>query len=79
MSSLTIRRIIVWGVSMALGVLAAVLILTFFLPLVSPNENATAFSISEYGIQYFFWTAFPIGMIFVTILDHFMDTRIWPD
>lgn len=79
MSSLTIRRIIVWGVSMGLGVLLAVLILVFFLPLVSPNENAEAVSIGEYGIQYFFWTAFPIGMIFVTILDHFMETRIWPD
>lgn len=79
MSSLLVRRLIVWGVSMALGVGISMLILIFFLPGVSPNPNAEAVSIQTYGIQYFFWTAFPIGLIFVTILDYFMDTKIWPD
>ena len=79
MSQLTIRRIIVWVVSMALGAIVTLAILTFFLPAVSPTPNAQAVSASKYGVQYFFWTAFPLGMIFVTILDYFMDTRIWPD
>lgn len=79
MSSLTIRRIIVWAVSIALGVLISWLILTFGLPAVSPSPTASAVSISKFGGQYFFWTAFPFTMIFVTILDGFMDTRIWPD
>ncbi len=79
MSSLFIRRIIVWAVSMGIGVLLSLLIITFFLPAVSPSPNAEAVSFSRYGIQYFFWTAFPLGLMFVTILDYFMDTKILPD
>lgn len=79
MSSLTVRRLIVWVVSMALGVLLTMLIITFLLPAVSPSPNPQSVSFSEYGNQYFFWTAFPLGMVFVTIFDHFLDTRIWPD
>lgn len=79
MSSLLIRRIIVWAVSMGIGVVLTLLIITFFLPAVSPSPIAAAVSPSKYGIQYFFWTAFPLGMIFVTILDYFMDTKILPD
>ncbi|GAB4519087.1 MAG: hypothetical protein OHK0046_27580 [Anaerolineae bacterium] len=79
MTSLFVRRVIVWAVSMGLGVIISMLILTFFLPGVSPNPNAESVSLQTYGIQYFFWTAFPIGLIFVTILDYFMDTKILPD
>ena len=79
MSSLTIRRLIVWAVSMVLGVVITMAILTFFLPSVSPSPNAEAVSAGKYGIQYFFWTAFPLGLVFVTILDYLMETKIWPD
>lgn len=79
MSSLTVRRLVVWGVSSALGILTSILIIQFFLPAVSPSPIAGPVSVNTYGIQYFFWTAFPLTMVFVTILDHFMETRIWPD
>lgn len=79
MSSLLLRRIVVWVVSSALGIIVSLLILTFFLPAVSPNPNAEAVSIARYGTQYFFWTAFPFTLLFVTVLDYFLDTRILPD
>lgn len=77
--SLTVRRLVVWGVSLVLGVLISIAILTFLLPAVSPSPIAEPVSVAKYGIQYFFWTAFPIALVFVTILDAFLDTRIWPD
>ncbi len=79
MSSLTLRRIVVWAVSMALGFVISWLIVTFVLPAVSPDPTAEAISIGTYGRIYFLVTWVPIGLIFVTILDYFMDTRIWPD
>ena len=79
MSSLTIRRLIVWAVSLGLGVILSWLVLTFLLPALSPNPNEEPITIATYGYQYFFWTAFPFALIFVTIFDAFMDTRIWPD
>jgi len=79
MSSLTIRRLVVIGVSTVLGFIISMLVLYIFLPAVSPNVNEEAVSIMDYGLQYFFWTAFPFAMIFLTILDHFMDSRIWPE
>lgn len=79
MSPLLIRRLIVWVVSGVLGFILTMLIITFFLPAVSPNPNAEPVSIAKYGIQYFFWTAFPLALMFVTIFDYFMDTKILPD
>lgn len=79
MSSLNVRRAIVWVVSMLLGVLVGLLILNLVLPGFSPDPNAEPVSVSEYGILYFLTTVVPIGLIFVTILDQFLDTRIWPD
>jgi hypothetical protein len=79
MSLLTIRRIIVWVVSMALGALLTLVILTFFLPWKNPSPNADVVNAATYGAGYFILTAFPIGMVFVTLFDHFMDTKIWPD
>lgn len=79
MSSLVLRRVIVWLVSAGLGVLVTLLLLTFFLPAVSPNPNAEPVSVARYGIQYFFWTAFPFTLLFVTALDYFLDTKILPD
>lgn len=79
MSSLTIRRLIVWLISMALGTVIGILIITFVLPAVSPDPNAKAVTIEQYGRLYFLTTVIPLGLIFMTWLDYFMDTRIWPD
>ena len=79
MSSLAIRRLIVWAISIVLGILLSLLFQYIILPAVSPNPNEAPITIARYGTQYFFWTAFPFTMIFVTLLDGFMDTRIWPD
>jgi len=79
MDSLFIRRALVWGFSTVLGVLTTMLFLYLLLPAVSPNVNEGTISIGRYGIQYFFWTAFPFTLVFVTIFDAFAETRIWPD
>ncbi len=77
MSSLTVRRLIVWVVSMILGFMVSWLIITVGFPIVKPE--ATGITIEEYGTIYFLVTAVPIGLIFVTWLDMLMDTRILPD
>jgi hypothetical protein len=77
MSSLAIRRLIVWIVSMILGFVVSWLIITVGFPIVKPE--ATGITIEKYGTIYFLVTAVPIGLIFVTWLDLLMDTRILPD
>lgn len=79
MSSLTIRRLIVWVGSMVVATLVGWLIITFLLPALSPDPNAQPVTIEQYGRIYFLVTVIPIGLIFVTWLDRFVDTRIWPD
>ncbi len=79
MSSLAFRRIIVWVISMALGFAVSWLIITFFLPAVSPDPTAQAVSINEYGRLYFLVTWIPLGLVFMTWLDFLLDTKIWPD
>lgn len=79
MSSLAIRRLIVWVVSMVLGTVVGLLIITFLLPALSPDPNAASVSVEEYGRIYFLTTVVPLGLIFMTWLDAFLDTRIWPD
>ena len=82
MTSLTIRRIIVWVISMVLGLIVGYGIITVgfdMLPLFSAVQTPQGVSIEEYGIQYFLFTAIPIGMVFVIWLDAFMGTRILPD
>lgn len=79
MASLTIRRLIVWVVSMVIGTAIGWLIITFVLPALSPDPNAVAVSIDEYGRIYFLSTVIPLGLVFMTWLDYFLDTRIWPD
>lgn len=82
MSSLTIRRIIVWVVSMGLGFVVGYGIITVgfdLLPLFTSVKSPQGVSIQEYGMQYFLFTAVPIGFVFVIWLDAFMDTRILPD
>jgi hypothetical protein len=78
MSSLTIRRIIVWVVSMALGFIIAAVFIMGVLPWMGPNAG-NPISIQKYGTLYYITTAVPIGLIFVVWLDHFMNTRILPD
>jgi hypothetical protein len=78
MSSLTLRRLIVWGVSMVLGFAITAVFVTAILPWMGPH-NGQPITIQIYGYQYFFWTAFPLGLIFVVWLDYFLDTRILPD
>lgn len=78
MSALAIKRIIVWVVSLALGFTITAAFVTTVLPWMGPN-NGAPISIQRYGIQYFFWTAFPLSLIFVIWLDYFLDTRILPD
>ena len=82
MSSLTIRRIIVWVVSMVLGLIVGYGIITVgfdLLPLFSAVQTPQGVSIKEYGVLYYLFTAAPIGLVFVIWLDAFMDTRILPD
>lgn len=79
MSALTVRRIVVWIISIGLSIAATLGILYGFLPAVNPNPFAGPVTPAEYGWQYFFWTAFPIALIFMTILDHILETKIWPD
>lgn len=92
MSSLAIRRTIVWVVSMVLGLVVGYGIITFgfnmlpqldLIPLVGwlfgGIESPQGVSLDEYGMMYFLFTAIPIGFVFVIWLDAFMDTRILPD
>lgn len=82
MSSLTIRRIIVWVVSMVLGLIAGYGIITVgfdMLPLFSAVQTPQGVSIEEYGMLYFLFTAIPIGLVFVVWLDAFVGTKILPD
>jgi hypothetical protein len=78
MSSLLLRRLLVWGVSMALGFLIAAAIVTLVLPWMGPN-NGNPISIEKYGRLYFIVTAVPIGLVFVVWLDKFLNTKILPD
>jgi hypothetical protein len=87
MSSLTIKRIIVWAVSAALGFLTALLVISvgFGLlpeisipPIITPVQ-AEGIGIEKYGTIYFITTAFPLGLIYVVWLDYFLGTRILPD
>lgn len=77
MSSLTTRRIIVAVVGMGLGVVVAALFVTVILPWMGPQAGFPI-SIQKYGYQYFFWTALPLGLMFVVWLDYFLKTEILP-
>jgi inner membrane protein involved in colicin E2 resistance len=87
MSSLTIRRLIVWAVSAGLGFLTAYLIITvgfailpsLNLPPILTPVRSEAVTIEQYGIIYFICTAGPLALLYLTWLDHFMGTRILPD
>ena len=82
MSALTIRRLIVWVVSMVLGLLVGYGIITIgfdMLPLFSAVQTKQGVTIDEYGMLYYLFTSVPIGLVFVIWLDAFMGTQILPD
>ena len=82
MSGLAIRRIIVWVISMILGLAVGYGTITVgfdMLPLFSAVQTPQGVSIQEYGVIYYLFTSIPIGLVFVIWLDAFMDTRILPD
>lgn len=78
MSTLTLKRIFVWAVSMVLGFVVAGLFITLILPWMGPNAG-NPISIEKYGRMYFLTTAVPLGLVFVVWLDYFLDTKILPD
>lgn len=82
MSGLTLKRLLVFIISQVLGVLAGWFIITVLfdnLRFITPIETPQGRSIGEYGIQYFLWTAVPLGFIFMIWLDKYLDTHILPD
>ncbi len=87
MSSLTMRRLIVWLVSLGLGFITSYLIITvgfailpsLQLPPILTPVRSEAVTISEYGIIYFICTVGPFALLYLTWLDHFMGTRILPE
>jgi hypothetical protein len=77
MSSLTVRRLIVWGVSFALAIVISWALVVIGFPLI--NSNAAGITIQDYGTGYFLVTMIPIALVFVIWLDKFMGTKIMPD
>lgn len=78
MSSLLVRRLIVFAIGFGLGFILTAAFVTLVLPWLGPN-NGNPISIEKYGIQYFFWTAFPLGIFFIVWLDYFLNTKILPE
>lgn len=77
MSSLAVRRLVVWGISAVLGFVLTYLIITVGFPIVKPE--AAGMTLDKYGFGYFIVTYIPIVLIFVTWLDAFLGTKILPD
>jgi type IV secretory pathway TrbL component len=77
MSELTVRRLIVWGVSFVLGFIVSVVIIGVGFPILLPSAHGV--SIQEYGYIYFLVTMIPIALVFVVWLDALMGTKILPD
>ncbi len=78
MSSLLVRRLVVFVIGFILGGAVSAAFVILVLPWLGP-QNGIPISIEKYGFQYFFWTAFPLGIMFIIWLDYFLDTRILPD
>lgn len=77
MSSMTVRRLVVWGISAVLGFVLTYLIVTVGFPIVKPE--AAGMTLEKFGFGYFIVTYTPIVLIFVTWLDAFLGTKILPD
>ena len=82
MSGLTLKRILVIVISQILGLLTGWLLITVgfdALGMVIAVRTPQGRPIDVYGIQYFLWTAVPIGIVYMIWLDKFLDTHILPD
>jgi ABC-type lipoprotein release transport system permease subunit len=82
MSPLLLKRLFVWTVGMLIGFVGTYLTITVgfdMLPLISSIQSPQGVSIEEYGYLYFLVTAVPLGLVFVIILDAFVDSKILPD
>lgn len=77
MSSLAMRRIVVWGVSFILGFVVTYLIVTVGFPFLKPE--AAGITLDKFGFGYFIVSYIPIVLIFVVWLDALMGTNILPD
>ncbi|MAS33343.1 MAG: hypothetical protein CL610_05015 [Anaerolineaceae bacterium] len=87
MSSLTVKRVIVWVVSLILGFLTALGVITIgfallphlVLPPIFTPVSSEAISIERYGTIYFITTMGPLALLYLVWLDAFMGTKILPD
>lgn len=77
MSSLNLRRLVVWGLSVGLGFVVTYLLVVVGFPILKPES--AGITLEKYGFGYFIVTFVPIVLIFVTWLDAFMGTSILPD
>jgi uncharacterized membrane protein len=77
MSSLNVRRLIVWVASFALGFVVTWLLVVVGLPFIKPES--AGLTLQKFGTGYFLVAMVPIALIFVTWLDKFMGTKILPD
>jgi hypothetical protein len=77
MSSLTVRRIVVWLVSLVLGFVTTYLLVVVGFPILKPE--ASGITLAKFGFGYFIVSFIPVALIFVTWLDAIMGTKILPD
>lgn len=77
MSSLAVRRIVVWIVSLILGFITVDLIVTVGFPILKPE--AVGITLDKFGFGYFIVSYIPVALIYVTWLDALMGTKILPD
>lgn len=77
MSSLNLRRLIVWGISLVLGFIGTWLTVVVIFPILIPTEAGKG--LGDYGVLATILTMIPFTLLFVAWLDYFMDTRIHPD
>ena len=62
---------------MIIGFVVTWTLVIFVFPILIPAEAGKG--LDDYGLGYTILTAFPIGMIFVTWLDYFLDTKIYSE
>ena len=77
MSSLTVRRIVVWLVSFVLGFITIDLIVTIGFPILKPE--AAGITLDKFGFGYFIVSYIPVSLIFVVWLDALIGAKILPD
>ena len=77
MSSLTVRRLVVWIVSFVLGFVTTYLLVVVGFPILKPE--AAGITLDQFGFGYFIVSYIPVALIFVTWLDALLGTKILPD